>query len=135
MPVYNLVVGSGGPKITPSTSADPPKMEGEGATGSHLRIRYTNFSIAEFIGNVMLYFDRPLLDKTGLTGGFDFTLEFTAQPAGMTAAAAAAMDVTELEPGLPIVASIRGQLGLRVVPARGPVEVVVIDHAEKPSAN
>jgi len=97
-------------------------------------MRYTSFSIPEFIAEIMSQFDRPLLDKTGLTGGFDFTLEYRPQPPGMTAAAAAAMGVPDPEP-LPIVASIQGQLGLRVVPARGPVEILVIDHAEKPSAN
>ena len=135
MPVYNLVVGSGGPKIKPSTSTDPPKMGGEGSSGSQIRMRYSNFPIPEFIAEIMSQFDRPLLDKTGLTGGFDFTLEYRPQPPGMTATAAAALGVPDPEPGLPVVASIQGQLGLRVVPARGPVEILVIDHAEKPSAN
>jgi uncharacterized protein (TIGR03435 family) len=80
-------------------------------------------------------FDRPLLDKTGLTGGFDFSLDYTAQPPGMTASAAAAMGLPDLEPGLPIVASIREQLGLRVVAARERAEILVIVHAERPSAN
>jgi uncharacterized protein (TIGR03435 family) len=135
MRVYNLVAGSGGPKIKPNTVSDPPKMESERLSGLQLRIRYTNFSIAEFIANIMSFFDRPLLDKTGLTGGFDFTLEFIAQPAGMTATDAVALGVPDPDPGLPIVASIQGQLGLRVVPARGPVAILVIDPAEKPSAN
>ena len=135
MPVYNLLVGSGGPKIRPSNSTDPRKMEGEGSFGSQVRIRYTNFSIADFIAEIMSQFDRPLLDKTGLTGGFDFTLEYRAQPPGMTSTTAEALGVPDPEPGLPIAASIRGQLGLRVVAARGPVEILVIDHAEKPSDN
>lgn len=135
MPVYNLLAGSSTPKLEPNTSNDPPKREGEGASGAQMRIRYTNFPIAEFIADIMPYFDRPLLDKTGLTGGFDFTLEFNPQPPGMTAATAAELGVAEPDPGLPIAASIRGQLGLRVVSARGPVEMLVIDHAERPSPN
>ena len=121
--------------MKPNTSTEEPKMEGEGSTGSQFRIRYTNFPIADFIANIMPYFDRPLVDKTGLTGGFDFALEFTALPPGMTPTMTAALGVPDPEPGLPIVASIQGQLGLRVVAARGSVEILVIDHAEKPSGN
>ena len=81
-------------------------------------------------------FDRPLLDKTGLTGGFDFTLDYEAQaPRGMPAEAAAAMGSADLEASPPLVASLREQLGLTVVPAREQVEILVIEHAERPSAN
>jgi len=45
------------------------------------------------------------------------------------------MGLPDLEPGLPVIASIRGQLGLRVVAAREPVELLVIVHSERPSAN
>lgn len=135
MPVYNLLVGSGAPKIKPSSSTDVPRMEGEGSFGAQVRVRYTNFSIADFVIDMMSQFDRPLLDKTGLTGGFDFTLEYRSQPPGMTAAMAADAGLADPEPGMPVVASIKGQMGLRVVSARGMVEVLVIDHAERPSEN
>jgi uncharacterized protein (TIGR03435 family) len=135
MPVYNLVVAPGGAKIKPSASTDPPTTRDEGSAGAQIRTRFLNYSMADFVNRMMWQFDRPLLDKTGLTGGFDFSLDYTAQPPGMTAAAAAAMGLPDLEPGLPIIASIREQLGLRVVPARASVEILVIDHAERPAAN
>ena len=135
MPVYDLVVGPAGSKMNPNTSADPPKMHVEGLTGSHFRLRFVNFSMAEFIATLVRYFDRPLLDKTGLAGGFDFAFEFDAQLPGTTAAVAAPIGAPDPEPGLPIVASIQHQLGLRVVSAKGPVEILVIDHAERASAN
>jgi len=135
MPVYNLAVGAGGAKIQPSVFTDPARTRDEGSAGAHIRLRCLNLSMADLVELVRREFDRPLLDKTGLTGGFDFSLDYISQPPGMTADAAAAMGVSDVEPGLPIVVSLREQLGLRIVPAREQVEILVVDHAERPSAN
>jgi uncharacterized protein (TIGR03435 family) len=137
MPVYNLIVAPGGPKLKPTTFADDaPQTKNEGSTRAHARLLYLNFSMADLVEAVRRQFDRPLLDKTGLTGGFDFTLDYEEQPPpGMPADVAAAMGLPDQEPGMPIVASLREQLGLRVVPAREQVEILVIEHAERPSAN
>lgn len=137
MPVYNLVVAPGGPKLKPTAFADDaPLTRDEGSTRAHLRLRFLNFSMSDLVEAVRRQFDRPLLDKTGLAGGFDFSLDYMAQPPpGVSADAVAAMGAADLEPGVPIVASLREQLGLRVVPAREQVEILVIDRAERPSAN
>ena len=135
-PVYNLVVAPGGPKLEPSNfTDDPPRTRDEGSAVSHIRTRCLNFSMADLVELVRRQFDRPLLDKTGLTGGFDFSLDYTAQLPAMTADVAAAMGLPDLEPGLPIVSPLREQLGLKVVPTREQVEILVIEHAERPSAN
>jgi len=135
MPVYNLVVAPGGAKMKPSALTDPPLTRDEGSGGVHLRLRCLNLSMADLVELVRRQFDRPLLDKTGLAGGFDFSLEYIAQFPGITADVAAAMGQPDLEPGLPIVVSLREQLGLKVVPAREQVEILVIDHAETPPVN
>jgi uncharacterized protein (TIGR03435 family) len=71
---------------------------------------------------------RPVIDKTGLTGMFDLHLEWTTDsPNGLTDP-----DSTDT---LSILTALREQLGLRLDAARGPVEVLVIDRMEKPSAN
>jgi uncharacterized protein (TIGR03435 family) len=70
--------------------------------------------------------DRPVLDNTGLTGLFDARLEFdreTVNPGSPDAAR------------LSIFTAVQEQLGLRLESAKGPVEVLVIDHVEKPSEN
>jgi uncharacterized protein (TIGR03435 family) len=67
------------------------------------------------------YLQKPVFDQTGLKGFFDFRFEYAtdeAQP-----------DVTAC-----IVTSLQG-IGLKLKPSQGPVETIVIDHAEKPSAN
>jgi len=135
-PVYNLVVAPGGPKLEPTAFGDSaPSTRNEGSSGTQIRTRFLNFSMAEFVRRIRGQFDRPLLDKTKLTGGFDFSLEYRWQTPGMTADAAQALGIPEPEPGIPIVASIREQLRLRVVAAKEPVETLVIAQAERPSAN
>jgi uncharacterized protein (TIGR03435 family) len=132
--VYNLIVAPGGPKLTPTASADSaPRTREEGSSGAHLRLRQLNFSMSDLVDAVRRQLDRPLLDKTGLTGGFDFTLDYKAQPPrGMPAEAIGSAD---LEAGAPLVAALREQLGLTIVAAREQVEILAIEHAERPSAN
>jgi uncharacterized protein (TIGR03435 family) len=135
MPVYNLVVAPGGAKITPSALTDPPLTRDDGSAGLHIRLRCLNLAMADLVELVRRQFDRPLLDKTGLTGGFDFSLDYVAQAPNVPADAAAAMGLQDAEPGSAIAASLREQLGLRVVPAREQAEILVIEHAERPSSN
>jgi uncharacterized protein (TIGR03435 family) len=137
MPVYDLLIAPGGPKLKPTAFADgAPLTRNEGSTGLHLRLRCLNLTMADLVELVRRQFDRPLLDKTGLTGGFDFSLDYGAQPPlGTTAETLAAMGLGDHESGQPLAASLREQLGLRVVAAREQVETLVIDHAERPSAN
>jgi uncharacterized protein (TIGR03435 family) len=135
MPVYSLIVASGGPKLKPTAIADSaPQTKDEGSIGAHLRLRYLNFSLSDLVEAMRRQFDHPLLDKTGLTGRFDFTLDYEAQIPSGTPAEAAGMGSVDLD-AAPLAVSLREQLGLTVVPAREQVEILVIDHAEKPSAN
>jgi len=75
---------------------------------------------------------RAVIDKTGLTARYDFALHWTPDfdsPAGRDAAGAAAAS------GPSVFAAVQDDLGLRLVSTRGPVEVLVIDHVEKPDPN
>jgi uncharacterized protein (TIGR03435 family) len=73
--------------------------------------------ILTFLGN---YFNRPVVDRTNLTQRFDIELQFTADPVRNDAGPSIRTAVTE-------------QLGLQVQDGRGPVEVLVIDHIERPT--
>jgi len=85
--------------------------------------------------------DRPVLDKTGFTGAFDLKLRFTADQATMGLPGSGGPgdpggSGIPANPDLPnIFAALQEQLGLKLVPAKGPVEVLVIDHVERPTAN
>jgi uncharacterized protein (TIGR03435 family) len=97
--------------------------------------------VADLIRQLALVLDRPLLDKTGFAGEFDLSLNFTpngdlvglpgyggpGDPNGLR---------PPTDPNLPnIFAALEEQLGLKLAPSKGPVEVLVIDHAERPSEN
>ena len=89
--------------------------------------------IADLSRHLALILDRPILDKTGLTGEFDLYLNFTPDGAlmGMPPGYGG-----QANPNLPnIFAALEEQLGLKLEPANGPVEVLVLDHAERPTQN
>ena len=92
-------------------------------------------TIAELTPTLSDLVGRPVIDKTGLTGPYDFSLKFayegrTAGPLGMLPGA----PPPAVDPDAPsLVAALQEQLGLKLEGARGPVEVVVIDRFEKPT--
>ena len=73
---------------------------------------------------------QPVVDRTGLKGAFDFTLKWTPDQLAASAAAKGAGGETPS-----FFTAIREQLGLLLVASKAPVEVIVIDHIEQPSAN
>jgi uncharacterized protein (TIGR03435 family) len=75
--------------------------------------------------------DRPIVDQTGLTGTFDFTLEFSLDNGS---AAPSANPSTDAQ-GPTLLEAFTEQLGMKLVPTKGPVDVYIVDHVEKPSAN
>ncbi len=80
---------------------------------------------------------RPVIDQTGFTGSFDIHLKFTADQAtrGLPGGAVNAPP-PDPDPTKPtIFDALQEQLGLKLTSSKGPVEVLVIDHVEKPTAN
>jgi uncharacterized protein (TIGR03435 family) len=69
---------------------------------------------------------RPVIDRSGLAGGFDFWMEWTPEDTS---------EVNNSETGGTFLDALKNQLGLKLVPQDGPVEVLVIDHAEQPTPN
>jgi bla regulator protein BlaR1 len=67
--------------------------------------------------------DHPVVDQTGLTGKFDFTLQWTPE--------AIATD----SPGPTFLEALRDQLGLKLTSAKGPIQMLIVDHVESPSEN
>lgn len=70
---------------------------------------------------------RPVVDKTGLAGGYDFTLQWVPEDTRNEA--------DNDETGGTFRQALKNQLGLKLVPQKGPVEVLAIDHVEQPSPN
>ena len=96
-------------------------------------------TMADLVPTLADLVSRPVIDKTGLAGMYDFMLKFAPDSAGSNTV------VRLLSPGAPtptpgadpnapsLAAALQEQLGLKLEGARGPVEVVVIDKFEKPT--
>jgi uncharacterized protein (TIGR03435 family) len=75
---------------------------------------------------------RPMIDRTGLSGRFDFTLEWTQE---RRSAAQPGVDVQPDSQGPSFEGALREQLGIKLQAQKGPLSVLVVDHVERPSAN
>ena len=139
-PVYALGVGKGGPKFQEAQSVESAAilakhpnvgaipggggMFAPGAGGSMELYGVQMKTLAVVLSNMA---GRPVVDKTGLTGAYDIKLERT-QPGP------SAEDGTQ--DSVPsIFTMVQEQLGLRLEPAKGSVETLVIDHVERPAEN
>jgi uncharacterized protein (TIGR03435 family) len=136
MPVYVLSVAKTGQKMTKS-GGDPnglPALFFQGALG-RLNVRnalMTDFT--ELMQSAVL--DRPVLDQTGITGRWDFTLNWTpddSQFSGMGARIPPPTDSANAPPNL--YTAIQEQVGLKLDATRASADVMVIDRVEKPSDN
>lgn len=87
---------------------------------------------AMLFSNPMTGVDRPIMDRTGLTGRFDFIIEFTLQPK-LTQPLDASSQAADTGPTF--LEALKDQLGLKLESTTGPVDTIVIDHIEQPSEN
>jgi len=133
LPAYELVVDKSGAKLTENKSPEhfdiPVRPTGFG----NLEATHCSMSYFSWILSQML--DRPVLDQTGLTQFYDFKLEWTPElPPGLAARPDAAANLPPTN-GPDIFTALREQLGLKLESHKGPVEVMIIDHVERPSEN
>ena len=125
--VYALVLAKNGPKFHEATPESGSLIRGRQGTitGQGTGMQMLALNLSNQLG-------RPVLDKTGLTGKYDFKLEWTPD-AGLTPSSQPAT-VPELG-GPSLFAALQEQLGLLLETQKGKVEMLVIDRVEKPSEN
>jgi uncharacterized protein (TIGR03435 family) len=128
--VYNLTVSRGGPKLK---QADPAERPNFGIQQG--RFRSSALPLEYLASNLAYLLARPVLDKTGLTGKYDFTLVFAPELLQGNSTAAAGADVSSPSDAPSLPTALQEQLGLRLEAAKAPVDYLVVDHAEKPDAN
>jgi len=137
--VYIVTVAPGGPKMTKST-AGPNDPQGFGFRGlGDLNVR--NMNLKEFASWMQSgVMDKPVVDHTGLTDKYDFSLKWTpddsqfAQFRGVTPPVTpAAGDNPNAPPSL--YTAMPEQVGLKIEAGKAMDDVIVIDHVEKPSPN
>ena len=132
--IYSLTVAKSGSKLKKSVSPpdDPPVLVNR-VFPDRISLPARNATIAQFASMMQrAVLDRPVIDKTGLSGKYDFDLEWTpdeTQFGGQGPPAAAESTKPDL------FAALQRQLGLKLEATKGMVAVLVIDHAERPSAN
>jgi uncharacterized protein (TIGR03435 family) len=128
LPVYELAVDKNGARLPVHDPADldHPPMGGTagGMKGTNVTMNYFAFSLSRML-------DRSVIDKTDLPARYDVSLEFSREGIGIKQGVA---DPSVAE-GPSIFTALKEQLGLKLVPAKGPVDFLVIEHAEKPSDN
>ncbi len=152
MDIYALVIakpgGSPGPNLKPTTQdcaaaaaaaqrGAPPPPPGSnapfcGIQGGPGRIRFGGLPAAALPQAFANYADRMVVDRTGLTGSWDFEVTFAAEGRGRLGGP----DVPAADQNAPsLFTAIQEQLGLKLEPTKGPVEVLVIDSIERPAAD
>jgi bla regulator protein blaR1 len=141
LPVYELVVAKGGPKLKEAVPGDtyPTGLKDDQGKSSPGTVRVglgtmdcQAIQIASLVEGLTLLTGRTVVDKTGLIGKYDIKLRWTPEdshPASNGEGRAAG------ESDVDFFTAVQEQLGLKFKPAKGPVDVLVVDHIEKPSEN
>lgn len=122
LPVYELVVAPTGSKLKPSPSAD-----GRASVSVHndRDLVAHDDPVSDLASELSDQVHRTVLDKTGLTGHFDFELHWAGEEEPT--------DSANPRPGL--LTALQEQLGLKLESGKGPVDVLIIDHIEPPTGN
>lgn len=155
VPIYELVVGKGGPKFKEAqlpagtqpgqsistrglaTDKDgwpvlPAEANGITTAGSGGMIRwmFRNQRLAELVNILQNHVGQTVIDKTGLTGTYDFDMTIIPTANSQPPAAEAGFLEAPSDPRLAIIDAVAG-MGLKLIPTRGPVEVLVVDRVNK----
>ena len=148
MPAFVLADSKTGAKLSPTQLNGPLPGLGISPGEGGIRLNIVNATLDDFSSFLqMIVLDRPVVNHTSLKGRYDFHVIFTPDdsqfhghppnfarpPAGGAAATDPATPAAESAPNL--FEAIQQQVGLRLSPEKTEVDVVVIDHIEKPSAN
>ncbi len=118
LPAFALVVAKGGSKLVPAAGNSAGEPQLTLSSGYVKALGVTGAGLADALS---MNSDRAVVDRTGLAGKFDVTLKWNPDMGDPN--------------GAPLVTALQEQLGLKLESTKAPVEVLVIDDAQKPSAN
>lgn len=151
LPAYFLVIAKNGPKLQEAKPGyvgpnDMPDLAGDRAIDIAFITKGGQFtgqavSIKTLVDTLSREVGRPVLDKTGLTGKYDFTFRFARDdlrlqaPQGAAVSDQPALAVSDPSGGPTLFTALQQYLGLKLETGKGPVEIMVIDHVERPSEN
>jgi bla regulator protein BlaR1 len=131
LPVYALTIAKKGTKFKTSDGSKEPRLMSRAWSAPDslrmIKLIVENGSMQELVELYAKFMDRPLVDKTGLQDRYDFTVDYEANPE-------APSPFSQLS-GPALFKAFEEQAGLKLEATKGPVQILVIDRAEKPTAN
>ena len=132
--VYAITVAKGGPKLMKS-AGDPNGLPGLGfrALGNMNAVNSNMSDLAGLFQSIVL--DRPVIDQTELSGRYDFQLKWTPDASQFNGRGGSVPASSAAEAPPDLFTAIQEQLGLQLKAEKAPVDVMVIDRVEKPTAN
>jgi len=133
MPIYAMVVAKNGPKMQQARDAEARS----GIVGGRGQLTATNVgmeALAHFLGEQA---GKPVLDMTGLKGNYNFDMNWSPDVNGTSGISAASNtpSVAADSSGPTLFTAVQDQLGLKLEPQKSVAEILIVDRAEKPSAN
>jgi uncharacterized protein (TIGR03435 family) len=149
LPVYALVVAKGGPKLHDAKPGDTyangfQGPDGKSGTGAMMfsgkQLVAQGLPISSLTPTLTQQTGRTVIDKTGLTGKYDFTLDLPGGQRPMPMAkppdgSEAGANSTSDDSGPSIFTLVQDELGLKLESTKAPLPILVIDHVEQPSVN
>jgi len=154
IPVYALTAAKNGSKLLPFKEGSciavdftkppiPPPPPGQkncdavvgGRKGSNTKLEAQAITLDYFSKLLSLVLDRPVIDKTGISGKFDFHLSYLVDETTPGAFGPEFSQPSDETPAASIFTVLQEQLGLKLEPAKGSREFLVIDHVERPTEN
>src|SRR5262249_27368867 len=128
-PIYALRIAKGGPELKPGTGQSSVKGGDQRLTGENASMD----DLASFLANLL---GRPVVDKTGLTGGYNFNLEWTPVQDGANTGPGQRLAMPLPDAAVPsIFGPLQSQLGLKLEAVKSLVEKFAVVRAERPSEN
>jgi uncharacterized protein (TIGR03435 family) len=131
--IYELSVAKGGPKLKAAAKPDdPPQLYGVVYPGK-IEVPAKSVTMDDFVAMLQrATLDKPTVNKTGLTGKYDFDLVWAQDSSQYGGEVPAAPDDAQSPP---LFTAVQEQLGLKLTATKGMVSALVVDEAEKPRAD
>jgi uncharacterized protein (TIGR03435 family) len=123
--VYALMSGRTPPKVTRAKEDEESGFDSTATRMSFRRVRIVG--LVNTLANVL---QTPVVDQTGVEGFFTFTLDLSQESSGAAGEISASANFAEA-----FLSAVRNQLGFRIEKQKAQVEMTVVDHAERPTAN
>ncbi len=130
LPIYALVAVKGGARLGESKFEGSTVSHNTTAREGQIEVESSN-SLATLAEELSKEVGRPVVDRTGIAGRYDLKLKWTLDDAP----ASQSQNGSSADSAPSLFTALQEQLGLRLEPGKGPVQVLIIDHVEMPSEN